>query len=207
VLSRPQPKVHAQETNSLDLRDIKGQESAKRALEIAAAGGHHLLMMDRRRGQIDAGGTAALDIAAAVAVGTVGSVDDRLGRRRNPRRRADRKTAVPQPPSFRQHGRAHRRRHAGKARRDFAGASGRAVPRRTAGIRSARAGFAAPALGKRRGRGVPCQSPRHLSRPLHAGRGDESLPLRPCLRARLFLQARPHRPLQHPTTRRASRAR
>jgi magnesium chelatase family protein len=29
----------------LDLRDIKGQESAKRALEIAAAGGHHLLML------------------------------------------------------------------------------------------------------------------------------------------------------------------
>jgi magnesium chelatase family protein len=45
VLSRPSPKVHAQETTQLDLRDIKGQESAKRALEIAAAGGHHLLMM------------------------------------------------------------------------------------------------------------------------------------------------------------------
>src|SRR5713101_4774989 len=45
VLSRPQPKIHERETAQLDLRDIKGQESAKRALEIAAAGGHHLLMI------------------------------------------------------------------------------------------------------------------------------------------------------------------
>src|SRR6186713_2886885 len=45
VLSRPQPKVHEPQATHLDLRDIKGQESAKRALEIAAAGGHHLLMI------------------------------------------------------------------------------------------------------------------------------------------------------------------
>jgi magnesium chelatase family protein len=37
--------VHELADTQLDLRDIKGQESAKRALEIAAAGGHHLLMM------------------------------------------------------------------------------------------------------------------------------------------------------------------
>lgn len=44
VLSRPQPKITERQTTLLDLRDIKGQESAKRALEIAAAGGHHLLI-------------------------------------------------------------------------------------------------------------------------------------------------------------------
>ena len=45
VLSRPQPKVRQAQAAQFDLRDIKGQESAKRALEIAAAGGHHLLMI------------------------------------------------------------------------------------------------------------------------------------------------------------------
>ena len=40
----PLPFVHSKRPIDIDFKDIKGQEGAKRALEIAAAGGHNIMM-------------------------------------------------------------------------------------------------------------------------------------------------------------------
>ncbi len=123
VLSRPQPKVREAASALIDLKDIKGQESAKRALEVAAAGGHNLLMVGPPgAGKSMLAARLPTDPAAALPGRAARSVDDRLGRRRDRRRRADQPPAVPQPAPFRLDAGAGRRRLAGAAGRNLAGA-------------------------------------------------------------------------------------
>lgn len=45
VLARPETRLAEETFTIADLKDVKGQETAKRALEIAAAGGHNMLMV------------------------------------------------------------------------------------------------------------------------------------------------------------------
>ncbi len=45
VLTPPESALAEVGAQALDLKDIKGQETAKRALEVTAAGGHNLLMI------------------------------------------------------------------------------------------------------------------------------------------------------------------
>lgn len=45
VLTPPERSLSEEFRNAPDMKDIRGQESARRALEVAAAGGHNLLMV------------------------------------------------------------------------------------------------------------------------------------------------------------------
>jgi magnesium chelatase family protein len=47
IVAPPEPRgSHCRARAGLDLAEVKRQESSKRALEIAAAGGHNMFMVD-----------------------------------------------------------------------------------------------------------------------------------------------------------------
>ena len=131
----PVRRIVEQPAHYPELTDIKGQETAKRALEIAAAGSHNLLLIGppgSGKSMLAArlpGLLPPLDPAEVLEVSMIA-----CGRRAAPRRPPDRAAAVSQP-APRDLGRGDgRRRHARPSGRDLARPQGRAVPGRTAGV-------------------------------------------------------------------------
>ena len=167
---RPPPRRR----DAADLADVRGQLLARRALEIAAAGGHNLLLV----GPPGAGKTMMArrvpGILPPLTFDEALEVDGRaLGRRAAAagRRPADR-PAVPRAASHDLERRAGRRRIAAAAGRGQPRAPRRAVSRRDARVQPPRARSAAPAA---RGR--------HASRS-RAPRGPRSFPRASCWSAR-----------------------
>jgi hypothetical protein len=145
VLARPQPKVREVAANPLDLKDIKGQESAKRALERGCRRPQSLALWPARRGQIDAGRATPIDLAPADANRVVGSLDDRVRGGRNCGWSADQSTSVSGPASLGQHGSARWRWPACQTRRSFPCTSWGPVFGRIPRIRAASPRFIASA--------------------------------------------------------------
>ena len=179
VLTPPQPAGVAETPRGPELADVKGMETAKRALEIAAAGSHNLLLI----GPPGAGKSMLaarlpgllpdLTPAQALEVSMIHSVAGLLEGGR----------LVMRPPFREPHHSASQAALSGGGQRArpgevSPGPSRRAVPGRTAGISQAGAGIAAPADGIRPHHGRARRRPRHLSGALPAGRGDEPVPLR-----------------------------
>src|SRR5438128_8177692 len=196
VLSRPQPKVREPSDPLVDLKDIKGQESAKRALEVAAAGGHNLLMVGppgagksmlaARLPTILPPLTPAELLEVSMIASVAGEIEGGALTNRRPFRAPHHPASMPALVG------GGLRARPGEA---SLAPSRRAVPRRVSGILAAGARFAAPAAGDRRGHGGAGELPRHLSGPLHAGGRHEPVPLRPRQRSRLHVQARRQRAL------------
>ena len=187
VLSRPQPKILEVKDAVLDLADIKGQESAKRALEVAAAGGHNLLMV----GPPGAGKSMLaarlpsilppLMPAELLEVSMVASIAGEIKggalTNRRPFRAPHHSASMPALVGGGLHARPGEisLAHHGVLFLDEFPEFQPHVAR-----------FAAPTVGNRRSLDRPRQSSRDLSGAFHAGGGDESVPLRAGQRTRLL---------------------
>ena len=186
----------ANSSNGVDLADIRGQEHAKRALEVAAAGGHNILMS----GPPGSGKTLLartlssilhkLTHQEALEVTKIYSVSGLLPPSR---------PLIDQRPFRAPH---YTISNAGLAipttRRDHSQPSRGAVPGRAAGVRTHGLGGAAPAVGGQGRDHQPRPGNGHLPSQLHAGGRHEPLPLRLRQRPRPRVQLHAQRHIQVP---------
>jgi hypothetical protein len=114
----------------LDYADVKGQEQARRALEVAAAGQHNLLMIGPPGAEVDARAPAAFDSACSVTRGSARCHAYSFRRRALAARSGARAhAAVSRSASYDLGCRTGGWRIFSAARRSFARASRRLVPR------------------------------------------------------------------------------
>ena len=190
TLRRPTPAIdRGDEAPMLDLRDVKGQEMAKRALEVAAAGGHNLLMIGppgSGKSMLAARLPSILPPLDASEMLEVSMVHSLAGELMGGKLRVERPFRAP-------HHSASMAALVGggsrpEARRSFACPSWRIVSRRIAGVRAAGSRQLATAPGDRRNCDCPRQPPHRIPVSDPVDRGDEPLQMRrrvagPCLQA------------------------